>query len=85
MIDKDKEIETLTLLLEFADARIDKLVNEQPTVSNPLEHVVMCFDSDAGKTDDIEYCGNKGCGFNVNEKCKANGTECFGYIDVEGE
>ena len=28
MIDKDKEIETLTLLLEFADARIDKLVNE---------------------------------------------------------
>ena len=28
MIDKDKEIEALTTLLEFADARIDKLVNE---------------------------------------------------------
>ena len=28
MIDNDKEIEALTTLLEFADARIDKLVNE---------------------------------------------------------
>ena len=28
MIDKDKEIETLTLLLKLADARIDKLVSE---------------------------------------------------------
>ena len=28
MTGKDKDIETLTLLLEFADARIDKLVNE---------------------------------------------------------
>ena len=28
MIDKDKEIEALITLLEFADARIDRLVNE---------------------------------------------------------
>ena len=28
MTDKDKEIEALITLLEFADARIDKLVNE---------------------------------------------------------
>jgi hypothetical protein len=28
MIDKDKDIDTLTLLLKLADARIDKLVNE---------------------------------------------------------
>ena len=28
MIDKDKEIEALITLLEFADARIDKLVSE---------------------------------------------------------
>ena len=28
MIDKDIEIEALITLLEFADARIDKLVNE---------------------------------------------------------
>ena len=28
MIDKDKDIKTLTLLLKLADARIDKLVDE---------------------------------------------------------
>ena len=28
MIGKDKEIETLTLLLKLADTRIDRLVNE---------------------------------------------------------
>ena len=28
MTDKDKEMEALITLLEFADARIDKLVNE---------------------------------------------------------
>tara|TARA_R110000772_G_scaffold248418_1_gene362448 strand:+ start:168 stop:359 length:192 start_codon:yes stop_codon:yes gene_type:complete len=28
MTDKDKEMEALTTLLEFADARIDKLVSE---------------------------------------------------------
>ena len=41
------------------------------------------FDDGADKTDDIEYCGNKGCGFNVDGKCTANGTECFGYIDSD--
>ena len=28
MVDNDKDIDTLTLLLKLADARIDKLVNE---------------------------------------------------------
>ena len=41
------------------------------------------FDAVADETDDIEDCVNKGCGFNVDGKCTANGTECFGYIDPE--
>jgi len=46
---------------------------------------IVNFDSSADKTDNIECCGNKGCGFNVDGNCTANGTECFGYIDIEWE
>lgn len=45
----------------------------------------ISFDGDADKTDDIECCGNKCCGFNVDGKCTASGTECFGYIDPDWE
>ena len=43
----------------------------------------ISFDDNADKTDDIEDCDNKGCGFNVDGKCTASATECFGYIDPE--
>lgn len=43
----------------------------------------ISFDNSADKTDDIEDCDNKGCGFNVNGKCTSNGTGCFGYIEPE--
>jgi hypothetical protein len=42
----------------------------------------FCF-AEIDNTDDIELCGNKGCGFNVNRKCTARGTKCFGYIYLE--
>ena len=45
----------------------------------------VSLDCSAEKTDDVEDCGNKGCGFNVNGKCTAKGTECFGYIDLDWE
>ena len=32
------------------------------------------------KTSNTNFCNNNGCGFNVNGKCTASGTECFGYI-----
>jgi hypothetical protein len=54
---------------------------KQPTVASPIEPGVMCFDDGADKTDNIEGCGNKGCGFNSSGNCTASGTECFGYID----
>jgi hypothetical protein len=41
------------------------------------------FDGSADKTDDIEDCSNKGCGFNINGKCTASGAECFGYVDPD--
>ncbi len=44
---------------------------------------IVSVDIDADKTDDIEECNNKGCGFNIAGECTANGTECFGYIDPE--
>ena len=31
------------------------------------------------KTENIQLCDNVGCAFNTNDKCKASGTECFGY------
>lgn len=43
------------------------------------------FEFKAPKTDDVESCKNLGCGFNLNGKCTASGTECFGYIEDEGE
>jgi hypothetical protein len=43
----------------------------------------MLFTDNAEKTNDIEDCANKGCGFNVEGKCKANGTECFGFMEVK--
>ena len=28
-------------------------------------------------------CNNKGCGFNIDGKCTASGTTCFGFMKVE--
>ena len=53
-----------------------------PKMENSLEYTVS-FDAEGDETSNIEYCGNEGCGFNIKGKCKANGTECFGYIDSD--
>jgi len=42
--------------------------------------IIELVDLKGSKTSDIECCGNKGCGYNANGTCTANGTECFGYI-----
>lgn len=47
------------------------------------DYININVDVEPEPTDDIEVCGNKGCGFNECGNCTANGTECFGYIDPE--
>lgn len=37
----------------------------------------------AKETSTVTKCSNKGCGFNDNNNCKANGTLCFGYMEDE--
>ncbi len=43
--------------------------------------IIELVDLSGQKTDNTDFCDNKGCGFNFNGKCTASGTECFGYID----
>lgn len=37
----------------------------------------------AADTSDVSTCGNFGCGFNTEGECTANGTYCFGYVELE--
>lgn len=34
-------------------------------------------------TSEVDSCSNKGCGFNMDGTCSANGTYCFGYFESE--
>lgn len=42
------------------------------------------IDESKFQTSDIENCNNNGCGFNIDGKCTASGTTCFGFMKVEG-
>ena len=68
----------------MSEVNIIELVDldEQPTVSNPLEHVVSCdlLSAKGEDTSKVHLCGNRGCGFNKDLYCSATGTECFGYM-----
>lgn len=47
------------------------------------DYIDVNADMEPEHTDDIEECGNKGCGLNEFGNCTASGTECFGYIEPE--
>ena len=36
------------------------------------------------KTNEVEFCENLGCAFNIDKLCRATDSECFGYLEPLG-